>query len=573
MNSWLAIIKTFLLFSSQILSGLSICYIWLNGRRTPVAYYFIRIHFLLIIWIGLELLCYYITDCQTQWLCAQLEYGAISLIGICWLLFCLNYVKRTSLNRRNQIFLAIPPVLSYGILLVNNWLLIGSGNSNRFGMFFYIFVFIIFLYGIAGNGLLVAYVIKRPEYRQQIYWIIMASLAPLITGMMFTTKAIDWNGFNFTILSFNISSSCFLIGIIKYRLVDIVPIALQNILAQMKEVVIVIDQNDRIIDYNQAFITALQKFAKVQPGELLQVVLETLQQQQEITVINKVTSADSDSQYPMEIYLRQVGRWYSVNIQPIATKNLILGQIITLNDITEYKNLLAELHQKNTELTLLNRQLQEQATTIAELATVKERNRVVQDIHDTLGQTMTLLLTTLQLCKLQWRDNSAAAEVKLDHAIKFADKALRQTRQALYGLTPAYDDAEFLSGLLPELINEFAASGMKVQLHNDGNEYPVNERAAQIIYHLCQEALTNALRHAKTEHLMISLNFTPAQLILEIRDDGLGCVNFKAGIGLRGMERRIKSLNGQINFVSHPNAGFMILAEIPKTQLLPGAVF
>jgi signal transduction histidine kinase len=568
--SIIAFLFGFAVFSTCI----AICYAWQKGKRTSsLVRQFCLLHFLLLVWMGGDLARLFIDDYRQAWLVVRIEYGAICFVGWSWLVFCLNYAESAWITKRRLIYLAFWPFICYVMVLTNDWhhwfLLAGNRNFNRFGFSFYCHAFGSYFYCMAGFGLLLYNAFRRNKYlRLQTYLLILALLPPLVLNVLIILRVIDIEHFDFTPLSFNITSVIFLIGIIHYKLLNILPIALQRVVAQLKEVVIVVDDENRIIEYNQAAVALFPGIIQLKPGANLKTALELFQKKDQLEEQTKSDIMSSIYISDQEIFYENTGQWLAVNIQPIYSNQAMLGRIISLNDITKYKLLAEELNQKNIKLSELNRQLQEQTAIAEELAVVKERNRVVQDIHDTLGQTMTLLLTTLQLCKLQWRNNSFDAEVKLDQALEFANKAISQTRQALYGLTSHHKGNETLSVLLPGLINEFAASGVRIRFWSSGDEYPVNEGAAQIIYHICQEALTNTLRHGQSKYLTVKLNFTAAQLTLEIQDDGVGCAAIKPGIGLCGMERRIRVLNGRISFVSHPNAGFAILAEIPKTQLL-----
>jgi signal transduction histidine kinase len=578
MENCMAIVKIGLLFSSLGLSVFSIRYAWLNGRGCMVARWYIRVHFLLLIWVGAYLIRIFLNFCQPKWLVVMGECGAICFVGFCWLQLCLNYVKSPWLKRRNLFgLLMIPPLLTYLIILTNKWhhwyFTVDGGNFNQFGAFFYVAAVIAYLYCTVGNILILIFAFKQQScFWRQALGIVIAGVIPIVANCLFVTNTFGWADFDLTPLSFNVSSLIILVVILKYRLFDLVPIALRKIVDQMEAIVIVVDNNDRIIEYNQALMAILPNLAGIKTGDPLQKIFDLIRLPYQSGMIIQDSPDVSGAPTMREIYLEAVDRWFSLHIQPLYANRVILGRIISLNEITEYKRLTGELQRKNTELTLLNRQLQAQAAVAEELATVKERQRVVQDIHDTLGQTMTLLVTALQLGKVKFRVNPSEAESKLDQALEFANRAVQQTRRALYGLMHS-DKQCILSVILPDMINEFKTSGMNIQLKSEGEEYALNQVGSKIIYHLCQEALTNALRHGKSEHLTIKFNFSADKLRIEVVDDGMGCADFKPGIGLSGMQERIKRLKGRINFVCQPNAGFKILVELPRTQLLPGKNF
>lgn len=90
-----------------------------------------------------------------------------------------------------------------------------------------------------------------------------------------------------------------------------------------------------------------------------------------------------------------------------------------------------------------------------------------------------------------------------------------------------------------------------------------NQLYAGVIYRICQEALTNSIRHGKARNISIVLRFSISMIKILIIDDGVGCSELHEGFGLSGMKQRIKELNGKIEYGSGGENGFSIFAEIP----------
>ena len=91
------------------------------------------------------------------------------------------------------------------------------------------------------------------------------------------------------------------------------------------------------------------------------------------------------------------------------------------------------------------------------------------------------------------------------------------------------------------------------------------EREEEIVYRIVQENITNSVRHGKSKHIWIDI-FAEAdnnQLIIKIKDDGVGCKNLKDGFGLKHIKERVKLLNGQVNFGNNTDKGFYMSVKIP----------
>jgi signal transduction histidine kinase len=96
-----------------------------------------------------------------------------------------------------------------------------------------------------------------------------------------------------------------------------------------------------------------------------------------------------------------------------------------------------------------------------------------------------------------------------------------------------------------------------------GEEYKCDNPCTEALYRVCQEAITNSIRHGKATRVVIVLRFNPDCLCLSIVDNGKGCGSIIKGLGLTGMEERVKRLNGTISYGPNGDEGFNISAEIP----------
>lgn len=237
---------------------------------------------------------------------------------------------------------------------------------------------------------------------------------------------------------------------------------------------------------------------------------------------------------------------------------------------TELKSKNNELMVKNNELAILNQQLKEHASTIEELAIVKERNRVAREVHDTLGHTLTLLIMLIKVSRIKFEDDPGESKDKLSQAVEIAQEGLEELRRSIMGLMPENAGNNNIIHSLESLIEGAQKSGLEVDFSVNGEEhyyknmsirssFPFND----CIYKTCQEAITNSLRHGNATKIGIILRFTAEKLMIFIIDNGKGCQNIRKGFGLKGMEGRVQSLNGHIIYGSDGEKGFNIHIEIP----------
>lgn len=222
-----------------------------------------------------------------------------------------------------------------------------------------------------------------------------------------------------------------------------------------------------------------------------------------------------------------------------------------------------ELKAKNVELNHMIEQLKEHAQMVEELAIAKERNRLAMDVHDTLGNTMSLLIKLLEASKISARGNSEKAETHIDNAIMVAREGFSELKRSIKGLVPGKLAEDTLETAIQELAKEYLAAGVKIDFKSGKITELKDKEFSFILFKICQEAITNAIRHGKAKNINIQLVIVNDKLLLSVRDDGNGCTSFIKGSGLTGIEQRVTDLNGSINFQNAAGKGFTIQVEIP----------
>jgi signal transduction histidine kinase len=223
-----------------------------------------------------------------------------------------------------------------------------------------------------------------------------------------------------------------------------------------------------------------------------------------------------------------------------------------------------ELTAINQELIAANEQLNDYADTSAELAIAKERNRFAHEIHDTLGHTLTMLLKMLEVSAITCKSDVIKTEVDLQKAVEIAREGLKGVRRSVSGLSIVNLDQKSLGTALEELVAAFKEnSSIDVHFSAEGIDMKFNSLYTNTIYRICQEAMTNALRHGKATRMVIIIRVKDDFIKLSIIDDGIGCKEIIKGFGLSGMEQRVKEIKGSLDFSSSDEGGFNIYVEIP----------
>lgn len=206
-------------------------------------------------------------------------------------------------------------------------------------------------------------------------------------------------------------------------------------------------------------------------------------------------------------------------------------------------------------------------------ATLKERARLSQELHDMLSQTMTGILLQLDTARQALDVDTRAGRPYLERAVQLAREGLIQTRRTLRGLPPEELGGELdLASVLAQNIERLVAgTEISVTVRTRGKPRPLAAETELELYRIGQEAATNALRHAAARHIELNLHFEAHSLHFRLCDDGCGfnpdaIDAAQPGMGLRGMRARVDRLGASLQIQSRPGAGTCIDVHIPLPE-------
>src|SRR5215831_16195858 len=196
----------------------------------------------------------------------------------------------------------------------------------------------------------------------------------------------------------------------------------------------------------------------------------------------------------------------------------------------------------------------------------QERRTISRELHDEVGQTLTGL--GIELANLEHLRDGPQSEYRshLADAKRLTEETLRTVRNIAMGLRPSMlDDSGIVPAVRWQASELSRRTGTPVKLQIEGDFDGVGEEGRTCLYRVVQEALTNCARHAQAATIQITMQCKKESLHLSIRDDGLGfdTGRARAGLGLIGIEERVKELGGSLAVSSWPNRGTLLRAEIP----------
>ncbi len=204
----------------------------------------------------------------------------------------------------------------------------------------------------------------------------------------------------------------------------------------------------------------------------------------------------------------------------------------------------------------------------ARIAVAEERARIARELHDIVAHAVSVMV--LQVGAVRHRLPDALAEDRdaLRGVERAGRTALAEMRRLLAAMRPDGDDAEFLPqpGIdgLGSLLEEVGRAGLPVELHVDGEPFPLPRGIDLSAYRIVQEGLTNALKHARASNADVIVRYSSDELQLEVRDDGEGgSTNDGLGHGLVGIRERVKIYGGEMTAATATEGGFILRTRLP----------
>jgi signal transduction histidine kinase len=198
----------------------------------------------------------------------------------------------------------------------------------------------------------------------------------------------------------------------------------------------------------------------------------------------------------------------------------------------------------------------------------EERRTISRELHDEVGQTLSAVLVDAANLAKRIPDSDAIAHRYLDNIRTHADASVNSIRDIALLLRPSMlDDL----GLIPALewqAREVSRRGdVKVKVVAENVPESLDDPIRTSIYRVVQEALHNVSSHSQARHATVTVRRLADSLNLTVEDDGVGFDPARTrGLGLLGMEERVKRLGGRLDIQSQPGKGTVLRVELPVTQ-------
>jgi signal transduction histidine kinase len=264
------------------------------------------------------------------------------------------------------------------------------------------------------------------------------------------------------------------------------------------------------------------------------------------------------------LFSRDAG-WDFSQLGPIAVwVSLITVFLLYISHLTrtskERGELIAELRAAKVELEAAQQRE-------AELAVLRERERLARDLHDSLGHALVALSVQLEAIQRLYRVDPEAASAQVEDMKALTRSSMDDLRRSLAGLRAPGLEEHPLRPALQALCVDFGQhTGLEVTCQVDEGADNLRPALAEALWRVAQEALTNVERHAQARTVQVSLGCEPRSATLCVADDGVGLPPGAEArsdrFGLRGMRERVEGLGGTL-LLRGGQGGTVVEASLP----------
>lgn len=519
----------------------SMMFLSLKGKREKYNKIFLLCELAVTIWCGAQILIMFAKTEEE----IKLAYG-IGNLGICFVgpllyYFSILYTKKTA----NQIETYLPVFVGffhYIMMLTNDfhhlYYKMISIKEVQYGCLFYSNV--IMSYFLVAVSIIHLYrqFNKMKKGNKEKIFVIASLVIPLFMNLIYLfflhKRSID-----ITAIGFACSVILMSFATIKYKFMEMNITAFDVALSNILEGVIIFDKTGMVTFYNQAAKQLLGK------SDLQFKQLSLSQVEDDMKDLELIEEVEKQN----HLYKDEKGRYLEVEIydKRYKAKNYEKYIIYIIKDMSKYYEVLEQTKQ----LVITNEKL----------ALEKERNRIAQEVHDTVGHTLTMIQSYMKLAEVSHKKNeNEKLEEFLIEAKKLSSDGIKELRESINQLRKEAEQALVTQGVL-QLADHVKEIEVKVTIQGEDSEK--YSHLSRVIYDTVRESITNTLKYAHASKMEIIMKFQEKGIEITIADDGLGCETIKENNGISGMRNRIKEVSGNIRFLTAKGEGFLTKIKIP----------
>lgn len=535
-------------------------YILMNSKWTRVLLSYCFVHGMIILIFAGNFTAMIAPDTRIRWVCIAFTYIAKLFFDVAFILYLyINYQNR--LKKITTLILVVLHIGAGTFIIVtdpSHHLFISdmSVYQSTFGFLYYVVMGVGFLLQTVGMIDIMKYWIGKLDNAAYRLFSSILALASILSLHLYLLR-IHRTTVDFFPLLILAGFTVYLIGGFKYGMFDIISYGGKRGIEMFTAALLIVGRKGRILYKNRACGLLEEK--------TLQDILSRLLPQLERKPV-RWKGMKTDLEFPGQDGVK----YFTVSVRPVKPGIFSSGKtIFIIHDNTAIISAISRLSEKNQYLEEMNDSIKELSEDTKKLTVLSERNLLAKEIHDVMGHSLILALNTMESNKLLHTDRIAAVR-RIEKAVAEINDSLKEIAVAgidepvFIGHPPKQTHQSILAERLNTLASRLSGTGILLEIAPMDDLNVCHEKIINTVYRVCQESVTNAIKHGQANRITISVKIKADTLGLLIVDNGKGITSFTKGTGLTGMEERVRELGGMIGFSSFEDrTGFLVRVSIP----------
>lgn len=541
-----------------IISVMVFVLLYMKTVRTASLKAFLYVEINMILWMIAKVLKTVSPTVEIRWGFVVFQYLAICLLEASFLEFSYAYYRGKVFSMKTRVLVHILPLLQFVVVATNplHYLFYAHFDfrGDSFGPLFYLHFAIEYLYIAIGIFFCIQVFREKFRHKNIIYtlFIALSISAPILFNTLYVTRILgdifrryQWVIFDVTPIIFSWSLLLFVYVTSKNEFFSMLPIMRHRIIYQLNVPLCILDSAGDLLFQNEMFRKAFGS-----PPLMRQV-------RQSFFEFRKRESKEGLAAY--ERLFSHKEKTYRLQVKPL--KSFIqLHYIFVLFDITSYVEAKESLLAQNQLIDIANQKLSQRIDLIRETSKIHARNYVARELHDIVGHSLVVAIKLLEVAQIETKKKARGGDASLKKALDClfhgaSQMKAMQVQKSIGDGKPR--GGPWLKERLTQLMDQLKDAGIQAKLYIKEEEAFVAPIIAEEIQKIAMELSTNAMKHARARHMIFSLSLG-RDIYFRVMDDGVGCKNLEKGNGLRGIESRVGSLGGHIDYEMDSEMGFVV---------------
>ena len=468
---------------------------------------------------------------------------------VAFLEFTYAYYKGKPIKSKIRTLLYTLPIMQFLVIVTNpsHHLFYSKYTfwGDSFGVLFYLHTFIV--YGFIAVGFVYGYLTFKKRFKGEKVWykLLIAStiILPLLINILFITKVLHKFVksigipviFDITPIVFVFSTLVFVYATFNHEFINLSPMMRYEIVHRLDTPICVLDSSFDVIYINEKLEETLGEYA-------IDRVEESMKRIDVLKSRNKKKTIEIGDQI------------FTILIRGVQTVRET-QYLITLHNITDYKNIEGKIVVEQEALAQTNQELETTIKKIKKTSKRGARNYIARELHDIIGHSLVVTIKLLEVSTLYVKKDRALSRTALLDGVSSLESGI-DSLESIATKENSYTGSD-LEKAIRKMLNRIKATEVTTRLNFKGLHFNVEEKTYDGISRVCQELVTNSLKHAKAKEIFVSVNIKHEDITILVVDNGVGCDELVMGNGLNGIKERLDLIDGTITFVTSPGEGFM----------------